>query len=155
MATLYELDNRIAACIDPETGEIVDVEALTALEMERDAKLEGVALAIKNLTADVAAYKQEKQSFADKQAAAEKRIERLKTWLAQVQDGQKFKTARVSVSFRAATSVDVAEGAEIPEEYKTAKTTYTVSKTLLREALEAGQQIDGVTLKTGYAVTIK
>jgi hypothetical protein len=33
---LYEIDNAIMDCVDMETGEIIDVERLSALQMERD-----------------------------------------------------------------------------------------------------------------------
>ena len=33
--TLYEIDNAILSCTDQETGEIIDQEALDALQMER------------------------------------------------------------------------------------------------------------------------
>ena len=72
MASLYEIDNAIMECIDPETGEIIDAERLTALQMERDKKIEGVACWVKNLDADAAAYKAEKDAFAARQAKAEK-----------------------------------------------------------------------------------
>lgn len=85
MANLYEIDEKIlecmANCIDPDTGEIIDSEQLEALKMERQTKLENVALYIKNLKADAAMYKAEKQAFAERQAAAEKRAESLSEWL--------------------------------------------------------------------------
>lgn len=53
--TLYEIDQAILACIDEESGEIIDADALAELSMERDKKVEGVALWIKNLRADAPA----------------------------------------------------------------------------------------------------
>lgn len=35
---LYEIDKAILACIDPETGELLDEDALTNLQMERTEK---------------------------------------------------------------------------------------------------------------------
>ena len=55
MATLYEIDESIKALIDEETGEIADFEAFEALNLERDAKLENIALYIKDLKADAEA----------------------------------------------------------------------------------------------------
>ena len=59
MRALYEIDNEILACVDAETGEILDTERLDALQMEREAKLEGVALWEKDLTAEANAVKEE------------------------------------------------------------------------------------------------
>lgn len=47
--TLYEIDQAIMECVDLETGEIIDVEILSELQMERETKLESVALWIKKL----------------------------------------------------------------------------------------------------------
>ena len=35
MANLYDINSEILSCIDAETGEIIDVERLQALQMER------------------------------------------------------------------------------------------------------------------------
>lgn len=60
MPTLYEIDSAVMACVDEETGEILDEERLDTLLMERNRKLEGVALWIKNLESDAAAIKAER-----------------------------------------------------------------------------------------------
>ena len=45
---LYEIDNAILECIDMETGEIIDIDKLNELELERESKIEGVAGWIKD-----------------------------------------------------------------------------------------------------------
>ena len=57
--TLYEIDQQLLDCIDLETGEIIDAEKLTELTMERDEKIEKVALWIKELKAEAEALKAE------------------------------------------------------------------------------------------------
>ena len=64
MANLYEINQAITECIDNETGEIIDVEKLEELQLEREAKIENVALWYKNLLSDAEAYKAEKNAFA-------------------------------------------------------------------------------------------
>ena len=44
MRALYEIDNEILACVDLETGEVIDTERLDALQMEREKKVEAVAM---------------------------------------------------------------------------------------------------------------
>ena len=51
--TLYEIDSRLEALVDPETGEIADFETFEALDMERNRKLENMACWIKNMKADI------------------------------------------------------------------------------------------------------
>ena len=55
MRALYDIDQDILDCVDLETGEILDTEKLDALQMEREAKLEGVALWVKDLRAEAEA----------------------------------------------------------------------------------------------------
>ena len=107
--TIYEIDNNIMNCIDMETGEVIDTEKLNDLQMERDAKIENVALWIKELKAEAEAIKNEKQALADRQRVAENKAESLKNWLAYALNGEKFKTAKCSISYRNSESVEVTE----------------------------------------------
>ena len=94
---LFEIENEIMNCWDQETGEILDSDRLDQLEMERDTKIENIALYIKNLTADAEALKAEKQSFAERQKAPENKAELLKKYHATYLAGQKFSTPRVAI----------------------------------------------------------
>ena len=67
MASLYEIDAQILSCIDLETGEVVDIEKLEALQIERAQKIENIALWYKNLLSDAEQYKIEKNNFAEKE----------------------------------------------------------------------------------------
>ena len=107
--TIYEIDNEIMNCIDMETGEVIDTEKLNDLQMERDAKIENVALWIKELKAEAEAIKNERHALADRQRVAENNAESLKNWLAYALNGEKFKTAKCFVSYRNSESVEVTE----------------------------------------------
>lgn len=152
--TLYEIDAAILDCIDAETGEVVDADKLNALQMEREEKVEAVALWIKDLTAEAAALKAEKQAFSERQAAAEKKAESLRKWLSDALAGQKFKTTRVAVSFRKTESVDVPDVWALGDEYlKFADP--TPDKQKIKAALKAGETVTGAALVEGQSMTIK
>lgn len=154
MAKLYEIDEKILACIDQETGEIIDPEQLDALQIEREAKLENVALWIKDLKAEAEALKAEKQAFADRQKAAETKAESLKKWLADALGGEKFKTTRVAVSFRKTKSVQVSDIWALDESFiKYAEP--TADKSAIKKAIEAGQEVNGATLVESLSISIK
>lgn len=115
MTNLYEINRAIEDIlnggIDTETGEItVDGDALDALIMERDAKIENIACYIKNLTADAKMIKDEENALAERRKAAEKKAERLREYLTAVLDGQKFQSAKCAVSFRRTQKVEIDEG---------------------------------------------
>lgn len=152
--TLYEIDAAILDCIDAETGEVVDADKLNDLQMEREKKVEAVALWIKDLTAEAAALKAEKQAFSERQAAAEKKAESLRKWLSDALAGQKFKTTRVAVSFRKTESVDVPDVWALGDEYlKFADP--TPDKQKIKAALKAGEAVTGAALVEGQSMTIK
>ena len=97
MRALYEIDAAILACVDQETGEILDAEKLDALQMEREQKLEGVALWIKDLKAEAEAVKAEADRLTARKKAVENKIEGLKQWLLFALNGEKLKTPRCNV----------------------------------------------------------
>ncbi len=107
MATLYEINNAILECCDTETGEILDVERLEQLQLEKVQKIEGVALYIKNLDAEASALKAEEAALAERRRAKENKAKRLKEYLTNALNGQKFETTRVRLSFRTSTGVEI------------------------------------------------
>lgn len=151
---LYEIDEAILSCIDTETGEILDAEKLNALQIEREEKLENVALWIKNLKSDAEALKAEKQAFADRQKAAENKAESLKKWLTEALAGEKFKTTRVAVSFRKTKSVQVEDIWKLDDSFvKYAEP--TPDKAAIKKAIEAGQEVAGATLVENVSISVK
>lgn len=155
MASLYEIDHEIMQCLDMETGEIIDPERLNALQMERNSKIESVALWIKNLQADANAYKAEKDAFAEREKKALAKIDSLKKWLAIACDGQKFNTWRCAVNFRKSEKVEIFDETKIPQELLKATCVVTPDKAAIKEALKAGKIIEGCTLVTCMNPTIK
>lgn len=153
--SLYEIDAAIMGCVDPETGEILDTETLTALEIERETKIENVALWVKNLRAEAEALKAEKNSFATRQAAAERKIERLEEWLKTATGCMKLSTVKVAISFRRTESVEAPDANVLPDEYRRIKTTYEADKAKIKEAIKRGEQIPGATLVEKQNISIK
>lgn len=152
--TLWEIDQGIMACLDAETGEIIDPEMLTALSMEREAKLENVACWIKNLRAEAAAIKAEKDALAKREKASAKKAEDLENWLVQVLGGQAFNTAKCAVGFRKSQRVDVLDKAIIPEAFMKAKTEYSPDKNAIAAAIKAGQEVSGCVLTDYLNISI-
>ena len=154
MATLYEIDQAILDCIDEETGEIISPEKLEALQMERDAKIEKVALWYKNLCSDAEAYKAEKLAFAEKQKAAETKAESLKLWLDNALSGNPFKTTKVDIKYRNSKQVIVDDLYKIDDTYmKYAEP--TPDKTAIKKAIESGVKLEGCHIEEKQNINIK
>lgn len=154
MATLYEINAAITNCVDTETGEIIDEEKLNTLLMERNVKLENVALWVKNLESDAAAIRAEREALEKRQKAAENKAASLRSWLANALGGQKFSTARVAVSYRKSVSTEV-ESESIAKKWCRKKITYTPDKTAIKEALLSGLKIKGCRLVEKQNIQIK
>ena len=168
--TLYDIDAQIAALedaaeddmlIDAETGELISVsQALDALRMEREAKLENVACWVKNLSAEADAIREEENRLIKRRKAAETKAANLKSWLLAAmtrEDGttDKLKTGRVMVSVKRNPPSTVVDEALLPSTYKVAKITYQPNKELIKRELLAGGEVPGAHLEYGRSVIIK
>ena len=153
--TLYEIDEKIMSMIDPETGEVLDAEALNSLEMDRAKKIESIALAYKNLTAEAVALKAEKEAFEEREKRAKNRAEDLKKYLAYVLDGQKFKTTLVEIGFRKSEAVVVdCDVFSLPDDYLKYKMPEP-DKVKIKAALKSGQDISGCRIEVKNNINIK
>lgn len=104
---LYQIDSAIAECVDAESGEVLDFDKLAELSMERDRKIENIALWIKNDLSEAKAIREEEKSLAARRQSLERAAESKKHYLESVLNGEKFSTAKCSVSFRNTTSVEI------------------------------------------------
>ena len=157
MANLYELTYALETFdfeIDEETGEILNADELEAIELERDEKIENIALWIKNLASDAEAYKREKDNFAKKEQTAKKKIDSLKSYLTMCLAGEKFKTDRVQISWRKSEAVEILDPAKIPEGWLVPQEP-KLDKAGIKAALKDGEEIPGVTLKENNSIQIK
>ena len=157
--TIYEINEEILNCIDLETGEIIDIDRLNDLQLERDAKIENVACWIKELKAEAEAIKAEKLALAERQKVAENKVESLKKWVAYALGGQKFSTAKCSVSFRNTESVEVTEeGLENLMNDHDELLTYKApepNKKAIKDAIKDGLSVAGVQLVQNVSTIIK
>jgi hypothetical protein len=165
--TIYDIDDRLreleyelTEAYDEDTGEILNEERasavmaeMDALDMARDKKIEGALLLRQELLEEKASLDNEIKRLTARKKKRDRRAERLKDYVTTALGGEKFKTDKISVSYRKSESVDIAEGAEIPDEYVRVKV--EANKTELKKALKSGVKIQGVTLKQNVNMIIK
>lgn len=164
MRALYEIDAAILACVDQETGEILDAEKLDALQMEREQKLEGVTLWIKDLKAEAEAVKAEADKLNARKKSLENKIDGLKQWLLFALDGGRLQTPRCKVYLTHNQRLTVADEPGLVE-YLMNSLTYReqflrfkepeLKKDDIKKALKEGTIIPGAALEETEAVVIK
>ena len=142
--TLYEIDKDIQVLIN-EDGEIEDIERFDALAMERDKKIENVGCWVKNLTAEVAAMKEEKKRLEDRIKSKDRMIDSLEWWLDKALNGQKFESPRVAISYRKSKAVEIQDEAVFKAwamDYAPAllKVAYTIDKTGVKNYIAGGAE---------------
>lgn len=142
--TLYEIDKDIQVLIN-EDGEIEDIERFDALVMERNKKIENVGCWVKNLTAEVAAMKEEKKRLEDRIKSKDRMIDSLEWWLDKALDGQKFESPRVAISYRKSKAVEIQDEAVFKawaKDYAPAllKVAYTIDKTGVKNYIASGAE---------------
>lgn len=143
MRALYEIDNEILECVDLETGEIIDEEKLEALEMEREKKIEAVILWRKDLLAEAEAVRSEARNLSDRASKCENKAEQLKKYIDHALGGEVFKTDRCSVSYRKTKSIVIDNLALLPVDVWKDMDEKWISKSKIKELLDAGKTVEG------------
>lgn len=167
MASLYEIDYNIKAVLDgilsgevTEDGEVADdtFEKLEALQAERKAKMENIALYIKNITAEAAAIKAEESALKERRERLERKAERLSGYMAQsmaANNEPELSSPRFSAKYRETESTDVFDKSLLPKEFIKVKTTEDPDKVAIKAAIKAGQEVAGARLVINQKVNIK
>jgi hypothetical protein len=152
---------RLESHVDEETGEI-DIDAFMAgQEALKDKQLATVAF-IKNQDAEIEALDAAIKKWTERKKAMQNRREGVKDMLVQslkLSNTHKLaapdNTFTVSLSVGSTTAVEVTDEAKIPERFKTQKITFTVSKTAIKEAIAAGEIVEGAYLVNNDRLTIR
>ena len=166
MMSLYEIDTRIKAIIDSiyeaadEDGvvEEIDFTELKQLQEDRKAKLENIALYIKNTEAEAAAIKAEEEKLTARRKRLENKAGRLREYVINSMKENKdepLKTARCEVSIKDNEKTDITDLESIPEEFIKVKTERNPDKKAIKKAIKAGQKVPGAQIIIDTTLTIK
>lgn len=159
---LYQIDREILALQNPETGEIEDLEKLEALIMDKDHKMESVALYIKNLSADAAALSNEIKQFQKRLEACERQKERLSNYLAAHVGPVGFESPKCAVSVRTSKRVEVEDDAFVVQWLEMSGRSDGVlygkpkpMKTYLHKLIDSGIEVPKTRIQEYKGVTVK
>lgn len=156
--TIYEIDEKLMALTDPETGEISDYEEFEKLQMTREEKIEGMACWVKDLEAEAKALREEEKALAERRRADERKIESLKSYLSKILDGEKFRSTKAQISFRKSKAVYIPDEEKFMEgegNSRFMKATWSIDKKAVKEALNNEEEIPGASLQENNSIQIK
>ena len=150
MASLYELTSTAYSLqVLLENGDIDEETFNDTLEaMGGDEKIENVCKVIRNLEADAAAFKAEKDRLAERQKTAENGVKRLKQSLLDylvAADIKKHSAGLFSVSVGTSKSVNITNEDALPDRYFVPQPP-KVDKTMLSNDLKSAIHIEGAEL---------
>lgn len=157
---LFEIDKKILSCVDQETGEVIDIDRLERLNLQRDEMISNICKWIINLKSDVQQLKEQEERFKDRRQKAQKRAESLKNFLQVYMNGRPFKTAEFSATFRKSNAVEIVnqDAFEAFADKNRGLLTFPAplpNKTAIKAALDAGEEVPGATIKQNVNLIIK
>ena len=164
MGKLYdvsrELDELISIdygrCVNPETGEVFDVDMVEKLNIEKDQLMKYFCQEIINDKADIKAIDDEIKRLQRRKKTIENHMNGLKNYVTISLNGAKWKKDGFSVYYMPGRpSCVIADDFEIenlPEEF--IRRTATPKLDEMLKALQNGMKIDGVSIKIGDPATV-
>ena len=161
---LFEINQHLKAIVnngfsvDLDTGELLfDDSQLGSLEETKANKFLAIAKMIKEKEAFAKSIKDQEKSMADRRKNVENEVLRLKEWaLFNMDESDKFEDAQIKVSYsKGSESVEVENIEKLDPKFITEKYIHTADKKALKDALKAGEFIEGVTLKRTPSLRIK
>ena len=163
MRALYDIDQDILSCVDLETGEILDVEKLDALQLEREAKLEGVALWVKDLSYEAQMIKEEADKLTARKKSLDNKITGLKNWLLYALAGEKLKTPRCNVYQTHSQKVVIDDEKALIDMFMSSPSGEKflrmkdpeIDKNALKDSMKQGHEYEFAHLETTESVVIK
>ena len=105
------------------------------------------------MRAEQSAIKAEEDTLNARRERLKLTEKKLEAVLKQELDGEKFVTARVQITHRKTSSVEVLDIKALPEKFLRFEP--KADKTAIRTAINAGEMVDGARIVSGLSMTIK
>jgi hypothetical protein len=155
---LYELSIAFQEVQNMELDPEVMKDTLDSIEDAIENKAENIAKLVRNLEADVTAYKEEEDRLKTKRQATENKVKWLKTYLEdnmKLTGKTKFKSGMFNFAIQKnPASVNITDEKAIPEEFLIQQPP-KVDKTSIKEILKRGIEVPGAELKQTEGLRIR
>lgn len=157
--------------VDEATGEVLETwevfdgqkfaELIESLELAKDVKVEAALMAYKNRTAMINAIKAEEKLLSARRKSKENEAERLKNFVTYILNGDRFETAKVSVTWRKSEKLEVTNEEKAINWLRRHRLTDLIKKvesiksSEVKKLVKSGTEVSGVALITNNNIQIK
>lgn len=161
---LYKIDKAIEDAInlgtDLETGELLSIDEVEALMLEKQTKIENIACWIKNLKSDLEALKAERDSFNQRIKQTNTKLVSLMAYLEFCLNGEKFESEKCKITYRKSETVEIDNERMFMEwaEQNDTCLRYTapeIDKAKVKDLLKKGEEIPYARLEEHQNMQIK
>lgn len=167
---LYQIEQdllELYAQVEENNGEITPEieERLNITKENFTNKLENYTRFVKVLEGDIALMDSEIERINKLKQTKQNLISRLELTMLNAlklfgnkdskKDIWRFDLVTFKLSTRQSQSVEILDETVIDSKYKTVKTTESISKTLIKEAIADGQAVNGAIIKINHSLSIK
>lgn len=155
-----DLENALLASADEETGEL-DIDIAKAVE-KAQGTFEEKAVAVATVYRHLETYSGNIKAEIKRLQALDKRVdreqERVKEYLTQACEMTGTESIRgvyANISFRKSEQTVIDDESVLPKEYVIEKITYSPDKTKIKNAIKAGQEVQGAHIEVKNNIQIK
>lgn len=157
--TLFDLTNEALTLYDLLQADEIDEEVYrdTLESIGLEQKLESCVYVLKQYEAEADMYKAEIDRLTARKKTAENNVERMKKSIIDyltITGKDKEKAGTFSVRLNTSKAVNITDEVMIPDEYKIPQEP-KINKKAIRDALKAGETIEGAELITNTGVVIR
>lgn len=159
---LYEICNELNAVIEHgdlfvsvESGEVFTPDALDALKLAKDEKVDNCLMVMRQYEADSVAIDTEIKRLTALKKTYQSRAEWLKGYVQDCLKGEKFKSDKFNVSYRNTKAANIVDWTLIPAEYYKDRTDKDISKSKIMEVLKAGGSVPGAEIEERVSMVVK
>lgn len=151
---IYGEQDIIELCVDEETGEFNE-NLYNSLMMDRESKLENLAIWCKEKEAEIENIRAEEKKLRERRETAQNSLEWRKKFLQLQLAGEKLNTARAVVRYHTTrNAVRITDESSLPAWCYKEKTVREVSKTEIKKELMKGKEVPGAILEDRKSVVI-
>ena len=154
----HEISNILSVAEELDDAQPQALEYLDSLALQEAEKVDAISHVFRKRKSQIEWLQDEERRIRQRRQAMERRIEAFREYLMLLMTHYGVKNLKGnygSLSLRETQSVDVTDINELPTIYKEVIVEQKPKKTLLKEALEKGQEITGARLVQRTTITIR